>query len=256
MGIRFNPELNRRLIKSVTNYNRRVTRANKLGGIRKDELPEKVRIRDLKRNYTNRKELINELENLESFRRKDVRKDALEAVSKYDLALIKNNRNETLKFLKNREKILQKRVKNGYPFEKTDLETVRHNIDVMNLNPETASQDELEAMERQVNNYRVFKRKQGAGYRGFMSEVDFVMRNVGIGAKERKEFFDKFSKLTPEELYYIYETNGLIDAIYGLADSPSVGNTKLNTTQVQAEQLIDELIKQADSLIKEAKAQS
>lgn len=243
MAINYDSALNARMSRIVRNYNRRVEGTN----------APKVSVAKLRKNYYRRADLNRELKNLEAFTKKTAFKDPTAKVSDYDKELIKANRDATIKFLEEKLNYLHKRHNTGFPAEKADFENIQLNIDMLKKDIRTASQVELGAMIAQVNEYRKSFAEQGAGYRGFLSEVEFVMGNVGIPREQRDAFFEKMKQLNPHEFLEMYENSDLIGRIYDLADSPTVGGVKLNTTVEDAKEKIETLLEEIDILIADVK---
>ena len=243
MAINYDDALNARMSRIVRNYNRRAegTKAPK------------VSVARLRKDYYRRADLNRELRNLEAFTKKKAFKDATAKVSAYDIELIKTNRKETIKFLQEQQKFLKARKKKGYPLEEAEIKNLALNERLLSQDIESASQDDLKAMLGSVHDYRVSFAERGAGYRGFLSEVEWVMGQVGIPQEDQEEFFEKMKQLNPQELYEIYEDSELVKRIYSLADSPSYGNIKLNTDDKDAKEKIEELMKTIDKLIAKVK---
>ena len=90
-----------------------------------------------------------------------------------------------------------------------------------------------------VYEYTDVHRRDKRAYRGFLSEVEFVMRNAQIPEAEITKFMNNFKVLSPREFIYLFNTSDLISRIFELADSPSTGGIKLNTTEADAKILLD-----------------
>lgn len=253
MAIRLTPEYKKNMYKIVRNYNRRVKRANTEGKIRKDRLPEKASIYALTHNYSSRDELDKELANLQSFSRQSVRQKYNTTLSEYDVDLIKRNKKDAREFFENRRDMLEKNLNPVSLSDEATLARYEAYVDILGKDLDSLDDQDAKLMERAVANYRMAHAKQGAGYRGFMAEVEWVMDNVGIDPEVKDEFFKKLRKLSPDEFYQIYMENDLITAVYRLADSPSVSEMKLNTTEEDARGIIDALIENVDVMIANAK---
>ena len=243
MAINYDDALNARMSRIVRNYNRRVVGTK----------TPKVSVARLRKDYHNRAQLNRELRNLEAFTKKSAFKDATAKVSEYDKQLIRTNRDATIKYLEEKLDFMTRHRKSGYPIEKADFDNVKLNIDLLKKDIASASQVELEAMVGGVNEYRKSFAEQGAGYRGFLTEIQFVMGNVGIPQDQQDEFFEKLKQLNPHEFFEMYQNSDLIGRVYDLADSPTVGGIKLNTTVEDAKEKIQTLMEEIDGLIAEVK---
>ena len=255
MAIRFTPEYNARINKIVKNYNQKVNRANRIGKINRDKLPENVSARQLKKSYTRRKDLERELKNLELFSRKSVR-NRLDNVSEYDIKLIKSNKQAAIKYYENLADLIAKKAVSGYPLEKRRYNEIQDNLELLKSDISSASVADLKSIERSIDKYRRSFERQATGYRGFLSEIEAIMDRVGVDSTSKKEFFDKLSQLNQEEFYELYESTDIIRSVYELADSPKYtgGKLVLHDTEKNAKRLIDDLMNDIDYLINKVKS--
>lgn len=256
MAIKFTPKYNERIKKVVSNYNRRVRQANKEGKIRKDKLPQLASVYDLKHNYTSKEMLDKELANLEAFTRESTRTRYNTALNQYEKYLVTHNRKDALEFFEHKLDMLQQ---NFNPISLKDEDNAILYQEYIKVLKNEGNIDDIpdatsQLMERAINQYRVFYNRQGAGYRGFMSEVEWIMDNLQIPKSEQTKFFNKLRQLTPDEFYDVYMENDLIEAIYMIAESDPETGGKLNTTQKHAQELIDSLMDEVDTMVAEAKA--
>ena len=256
MAIRFTPEYNKYIRKTVNEYNRKVQRANTQGKINKANLPDLISVKDLKRSYQHRADLDRELENLRMFSRKSVRQKKAGEVSQYQVNLINANREKTIKFFEHKADIIRKKATSGYPLQKDRLNAIERNLEILRKGTEGATERELKTMSAYIDKYRSSFERQATGYRGFLSEVDLIMGNVGIDQAKQDELFKKLSKLDEEEFMDLYEKEDIIGRIYELADSPKYtgGELKLKGNEDDARRLIDSLIENIDVMIAEVKA--
>lgn len=256
MAIRFTPEYNEYINKVVQNYNKRVTRANTIGKIKKASLPDKVSVKKLKKTYATRKDLDRELKNLAMFRRKDARKVAGDSVNNYDVELINQNRKAAIKYFEKQAGYMRMKIGKNMPLSAGDLRAVELNIDLLRKGTKGASNADIMAMKAYVEKYRQSFERQATGYRGFLSEVDAVMTRVGVSKADRDSFFNKFTELDSEQFMDLYQRNDLINKIYQLADSPKYtgGKLVLHNTEEEARNLVETLMEEADILVAETKA--
>lgn len=251
MTIRFSKDYNQNLRREVSNFNRRRDTAVKAGF---KNVPDKAYVSELKRRYDKREDLNRELKRLREFNRNSLREVELSGGVKavrWNIDYIKNNLEQAKKYYEREEAILADRV-GRFPSERGDLDIVIRNKEILNRNIMEISQDEFDDLKGSIDTFIRSRNKWGAGYRGFMAEVDDVMTKVNIPKEDRDAFFAKFNKLSHEEFFYMYEENDLIKRIYALIDSPKHKN-ELNTGVKDAKKYIKDLMEQADTLIEEAK---
>ena len=255
MAIRFTPEYNARSNRIVKNFNQKVNRANRIGKIPRKNLPANVSLRQLKKSYTNRKDLERELKNLELFNRKSVRQQYSKYATGYDIDLIKANKENAAQYFQWRSDLLAKKAVSGYPLSASRWKEYQANAAILRKDLSTASQSELDSMSALVSDYRQSFERRATGYRGFLSQVDILMEETGFDKQQRDLFFKKFSKLTEDEFLDLYESNDLIKRIYDFADSPKLtgGVLKLNASKKEIKEKLNTLLEEQDYLIESVK---
>lgn len=257
MGIRFTPKYNEEIRRVVHNFNQNRNRALK-SGYPKSKLPTSIKVSELKARHSNRASLNKELKKLEKFNQKNYLKtvttDKGVKINKWNYDYLKYNRDEAIKYFEGRRKHLQSKIKHGYPGESLTLDNVKVKLKLLRSDLQKMTDKEVGAYNATIQEYLNYPAKRAAGYRGFLTEVDFVMQNVQIPKKQRDEFFKKFTVLDADQFHYLYENSDLIERIYDLIDSPSHGGDrmKMNTTEEDAADLINTLFEDIDQLILEA----
>lgn len=264
MAIRYTPEFNKRISRIVRRYNTALKKAHDIDKIRKDRLPDPVSVKSLKSSYTKRRDLERELRTLEKFSRQSVKNEQRGGISNYEYESIKKNRQVTIKYFENTVRVLRSKALNNYPSELNRVKTIERNLDILRKGASRATDDELKTMKAYVDKYRKSFTLQASGYRGFMSEIEMIIDYLNLSASEdekitdeqKEAFFKKFSALTPEEFYEIYEEKDLVERVYMLADSPKYtgGELKLYGSSEYARDLINTLMEEADLLIAEVKS--
>lgn len=217
-------------------------------------LPDTISTRELKRRFDKRSDLDRELEIIRGFRRSNLKDTELlggAKAIKWDVEHIKNNLNQAKRFYENEEKILSERV-GRFPSERDRLNTIMANKAALELNLDNLTQEQFDDVKGAINTFTRSRNKWGAGYRGFMSEVEEVMARTGVPNEQRNEFFKKFQKLNQEEFHYLYESSDLIKRIYALIDSPKTEND-MNASPKDARGYVDDLMDEIDLMIDEAK---
>lgn len=254
MGIRFTPELNKRITRIVKNYNEKVRRAKRFGKINKSELPETVSIKSLKKSYSNRRDLERELRNLELFSRKGVR-TKIGNINAYEAKVFEENRVKAIHYFEKQLEYAKSKVKNNFPGEMNHVRTLEANLNLLKTGLKGLDPSDYKSAVGYVNKYRQSFERQSSGYRGFLSEVDLIMQRLEIDKDTRDKFFEKFSVLNEEEFFEVYNKNELINKIYMLADSPKYtgGKIVLHETEREARRVIESLMENIDLYIFEVK---
>ena len=130
-----------------------------------------------------------------------------------------------------------------------NLEEKRKDLE-LDINTLTPSQ--FKSFERYTTAMLDENRSKINAYRGFLSVVEQTMKLTGIPRETRNKFFDKMSNLTPAEFVKMYRDSGLVGRVYELIVSPKEGPAFVNTSDEDAELLINELIENFDNIKEEA----
>lgn len=256
MSIRYDKKLNKQINRVVHNFNQNRNRAIKRG---LKNAPPLVRVSDLKARYTSRSELGKELRRLSNFKG-----DALKSIEtqggataiKWELEHLKAITKEAKKFY-DREILSERRYLAKFPNTRDIGKEERLNAllskrEFLDLELAQLNQQAYKTYRATVYEYTDVHRRDQRAYRGFLSEVEFVMKNLQMPDEEITKFMNNFKVLSPREFIYLFNTSDLISRVYELADSPSTGGIKLNTTEADARVLLDTLIEEQDMLIKQA----
>lgn len=256
MAIRYDKNYNREINRIVHNFNQKRNRAIKRGFT---NVPDNVLVSELKSRYQTRTDLNRELEYLKTFshdRDKLLRKVETEGgvkAVKWQLVYLKNNLKNTKQYLEREYERVEKRV-GQYPGERMYLDTIKAKMENLEVNLSEMNQHQFKSALSTVNEFAKSERVKKTQYRGFLVEVELVMDRLGIPNESKNKFFNKFKSLTPSQFLYAYDNNPIIARIYELyfkkdADS----DWQFNTTTDDASELVDILMEEADSIVKDAK---
>lgn len=253
MAIRFDAGYNANIRKIVANYNQRRKRMER-AGIK--NIPEPALVSELKGRYTVKSDLNRELERLKNFGRSDVLETietsgGVKAV-KWKVQYLKNNvKNARNYFEREYERVSKRTAK--FPGERQYLDNIKAKINLLDRNINFMDQADFRSAVSSVNEFAMSPTMRKAQYRGFLSEVDWVMEKLGRDDEERTKFFNKFHKLTPSQFLYMYDNNDIIAKIYRLYHKDyGEEEARLTDSTTNADELIDELMEQANVMIKDA----
>lgn len=254
MAIRFTPEYNSRISRIVKNYNARIRFAHRMG-TPLSQLPKPTSVRNLKKSYSSKTELDRELKNLELFSRKSSRvaevKSETNFLTKYNLDLIQPNRRAAINYYQKMVDVLEPKIKKGYYAETERLDRYNYFLKLLKTPISKLDYYDLKNLSASIENYRVSHERRSAGYRGFLTELDFVFGQTGVPKEKQDEFFKKLSVLDENEFAELYENNDIIERVYDMADSPEYGEMKLNMTIDDATERIETLLETIDVMIAE-----
>ena len=251
MAKKYSPEVNALLRKEVRNFNKRVIRAEKRGF---RNLPQLEKVSELKSRYKTQNDLVREINRLKNFRRGDIltrieNQGGAKAL-KWEMDYIKSNAKDAKAYFEREYERVSKRTAR-FPGERTYLDTIKSKLNLLDRNIDYLSQSQFRSFKSAVNEFYNAPANREVQYRGFLSEVEWVMEKVGIEQEQRDKFFKKFSNLTPSQFLYAYDNNDIIDKVYKLyvkqgENEPYISDLK------NAKAQIEELMKEADDIVKEA----
>lgn len=256
MAIRYDSNYNAKINRVVKNFNQKRNRAIKRGF---KNVPAPIKVSDLKARYTSRRELNKQLTQLTRFSRggdavlRQVENEGGATAIKWELDYLKANVKAARKFFADEYRTVAAKV-GDFPGERMRLDAIAKKLSTLDLDLAYMSQSQFSSYRAAINEYINKPKSYAAGYRGFLAEVEGVMRLVGIPEGDIDKFFEKFKVLTPEQFHQLYENSDLIGRVYELADSPIYeGGLKLTTGKDEAKVLIDTLMEETDDLVDMAK---
>ena len=255
MAIRFDPNLNKEIIKTVRNFNAKVT-YNKYKTRGKGMLPEKISVKDIKEKYSDksRKELLKQLKLYQSFSNRDALKRSKESrLSEWEKEYFKVNLEKTKEFYDQEIEDLSRIVgdKPEYYLKQhhrlNDLKSKRVSL-VNNL--DLLSEGDIKKL-RNVYSYAersdVIKEK---GFKLYLDQVDRLLTIRNVPKRERDILLNKFNVLSENQFTEMARKEDLIDRMYDLVYSPEGrGTYELTVNDAEADALIQDLWNNADNII-------
>ena len=132
------------------------------------------------------------------------------------------------------------------------VDTIKSKINLLNQNTKDLTQSQFRSTLSAVSEYFNAPANRAAQYRGFLSEVEWVMEKLDIPEEKRDAFFNKFSTLTPSQFLYAYDNNDILDRVYNIytrqgEDEPYIADKN------DAKIYINRLLKEADEIVEDAK---
>lgn len=257
MAIYYNKNYNAKISRVVRNFNQNRNRAIKRGF---KNVPPPIRVSDLKARYTTRRDLEQQLKILSKFK-VGKKGDLLTKVEnqggaraiEWEFEYLKSNAKNAEKYFLRKYKQIASQV-NDMPGERMMLDTIAAKIKNLELDVAYMSQSEFNSYRSAIKEFLNRPKRYSASYRGFLSQVENVMRYLNIPDRDIDRVFEKLGELTPEQFHRMYENSPLISRIYGLANSPEKeGTLKLNTTDENAKELLDSFVGDIDKLVEFAK---
>lgn len=255
MAIRYTSELNNEMRRSVKNFNAKVTYMENKNY---RNIPERTSVRELKARYSKRSDLIREINRLNSFKKTDLVKrietDGGNKAIKWQLDFIKANTENAKEYFQNEYKRVSKRL-GKFPGERTYLDTISAKIELLERDINYMNQSDFRSTYNIVNEFAMSPTRRKAQYRGYLSEVEWLMNKLGYEDEKIEKLFNKFTTLTPSQFLYAYDNNDIIAKIYRLyhKDYGDAEGHLTTRTEEQARDLVDEFFAQVDDIVKDAK---
>lgn len=253
MRVKLSQDLNAELRNTVRNFNKKVIRAEKRGF---RNLPSLVKVSEIKSRYETQSDIAREISRLKNFKRGDILSKVENAggakAIKWQFDYVKSNLNDAKAYFEKEYERVSKRV-GRFPGERLYLDAISSKLNLLEQNITYMSQSQFRSALSAVNEFYNAPIDRENQYRGFLSEVEWVMEKTGIPQEQRDKFFRKFSKLTPTQFLYAYDNNDIIDRVYKLYVKQGEDEPFLNDPD-NAKDHLDELMREADDIIKDAKA--
>lgn len=252
MAIRFTPSYNAEIRRVVNSFNKKRTRAIKKGY---RDLPPPLTVADLKARYDNRSDLDRDLKLIQKFNSDEAlleveNSGGAKAIA-WEVMYLKNNIKKAKEFYDRElyearnEKVEGLVTKNEY------VNNIKAKRDILDLELAQLNQSDYRTYRATINEYLRASSRTAAGYRGWLKEVETIMRNMGYDNKTINKFFEGFEKLTPRQFLKLYRNNSLVSRIYELY-IPTVDHSfKLSAPEEEAKDLIDTFMEEKDQMIKD-----
>lgn len=250
MAIHYDKAYNAKIAKAVKNFNEKRNRAIKRGF---KDVPSPVRVSDLKARYTSRRELNKQLDILRQF--SSAKKDLLKRIenqggaksTEWNWNYLQSNVKDAIEYYKREYETIAKRV-GDFPGERMLLDNIADKIKTLQLDSAYMTQSQFDSYKATISYYLKMPQRMRSGYRGFLQEVELVMKRVGYDEKQVSSVFDRLKVLQPYQFHQLYEESDLIRRIYDLAESPKHGDQdiKLTTDEENAKEILDTFLEELD----------
>lgn len=255
MAISYDDAYNKEIARVVRNFNRKRDRAIKKG---KRLVPPRVTVSDLKLRYETRKSLNRELRLLEKFGKRDALTEVenlggAKAI-KWEVEYLRSNLKYAKKFF-DREIRKASQIDSSMAVTRKEyLDNLRAKRSILDLEMAELNPADFRTFERTMDDYFYANQRNVQDYRNFLKEVEVIMRHMGYDNKTINKFFEGFDSLTPEQFIMMYRENNIISRVYELYIPSRDGGFKLSTSEEDAKDLIDTLMKEKDQMIERAKS--
>lgn len=259
MAIKYDADLNNEIRRIVKNFNQKRNRALKRGF---SYLPNKAFVSEIKTSFDNRTDLKRYLKELEKFNKlKDYALETVETLaggrtSRYNLMYIKDNLKDTKAFFDRQiAEANELFASDPYSIARREylfnLEQKRRYLDINIMNLDQSGIKTFQKYTSQALNYN---KSNITAYKGFLSGVEQVMKNLGYSEKEISKLYENMGNITPAQFIKMYRKSDLIAKIYDIIPSPEHGKKVINTSDEEARDLIDNFMKEFTKEMRESTA--
>lgn len=259
MAIKYDADLNNEIRRIVKNFNQKRNRALKRGF---SYLPNKAFVSEIKTSFDNRTDLRRYLKELEKFNKlKDYALETVETLaggrtSRYNLMYIKDNLKDTKAFFDRQiAEANELFASDPYSIARREylfnLEQKRRYLDINIMNLDQSGIRTFQKYTAQALNYN---KSNITAYKGFLSGVEIIMRQLGYDDKIISNFYEKMANITPAQFIKMYRKFDVIDRLYDMIESPKSGKAKINTTDEDATQMINNFMSDFEKMMRESTA--
>lgn len=252
MAIRFTPSYNAEIRRVVKSFNQKRNRAIKKGY---RNLPPPLTVADLKARYDNRSDLDQDLKLIQKFNTDEAlleveNSGGAKAIA-WEVMYLKNNIEKAKEFYDRQLYEARHEKTEGLVTQAEYVNNLKAKRDFLDLELAQLNQSDYRTYRATVNEYLEASRRNASSYRGWLKEVETIMRNLGYDNKTINKFFEGFDKLSPRQFVKLYRSNSLISRIYELYIPTNDGSFKLSAPEEEAKDLIDTFMEQKDQMIKD-----
>lgn len=255
MAIRYTKDYNAEIRRVVHNFNQKRNRAIKRG-IR--NLPPQMTVSELKSRYETRKDLNRELSLLRKF---NSRSDALKEIEtsggakaiKWEYDYLKAN----IKYAKEYfDREIEHAIHLDTPLLVSQADYVlnlKSKRDYLDLELAELTPSQYRTYRKTINEFLYANERKESSYRNWLTEVEYIMRQIGYDDDFIDDFFEGFDQLTPEQFLNMYRQSNLISRVYELYLPTKSGDFQLSTTEKDAKEIIETLKSKKGEIIRKAK---
>lgn len=265
MAIRYDKKTNREINRVIRNFNNKVSRLTKLES--DYILPQKITSKELKSGVYTRRELNRKLNELKRFSKKGAEETVITpggyAISRYELENLKKETSRVkadltrqLKKLRESEPTVYGK-KQGFTFAQMG-DSLYLNIQAkrnyLNKNLLNISKENIESYKTMVSKLGRSKELLNIIFQDNMDEMIATLAyRTGIDKEKADLLKEKFSQLTPENFYKLFQNEKSIKSIIEQYDivTGRIGKVDPDIIKEDANDLYDNLINNIDDIIKD-----
>lgn len=252
MSIRYTKSYNREIQRIVKNFNEKRKRAIKRGF---SYVPDKVYVSDLKKRYESRALLNKELRLLKNFNTKRDAALAIEEtmgggkINAWEFDYLKKNKEAAKRYFRRELEEAQIDESPTSVVQAEYINNLRAKINYLEMDVNLMNQTQLNTYRKTVEEYLDVGKRDISAYRGFMAEVEKIMKQMNYSDDQIAKFFQGFNELSPRQFVKLYRENSLIARIYELYLPSGKDGFRLSTSDEDARNLFDTLQEQKAGLI-------
>ena len=255
MSIRFDENLNNRILRDVKNFNAKI-RYNKTKTRGKGMLPRLLSTKEIKAKYSDktRAELEKQLTLYESFgKRSALDKAEGSRLSKWEKDYFEQNKAKTQEFFQQEITDLERIIKGKpemYARQNERLINLKRKQAKLNKDIFGLTEEEIKSLRNIFSYAERSEEVKQKGFRLYLSQLTRTMEALGYSKQDIETLLQKFDTLSENEFFEMMQNEDIIDAVYDLIDSPKGrGKYELMTDERRAMSIVTDIQNQADALI-------
>lgn len=244
MAIKYDPELNALLNRTVKNFNKKVRELTRKGHA---SVPEPVSVVEMKKLYLKREDLKRRIGQLQQFTKRGA-EDIVEGTSgnkmtAWEVDVLLQNKRRT-KAAITREINYERTKDSKMPLDTAEfikhLEARRNFLD---FDIEALQASEIEKAEREIAKVEYKSSREEAAYQNYIEMVRDAARFAEIDEEQWEKIENTLKKLSPRDLYKGYRNEAIVSHMYIIAGSPKNkdGTTSWYATKEEMEANLENL---------------
>lgn len=263
MAVKFDEELNRRLLRVAKNFNQKV-KYNKTKTRGRGILPDLLDVKEFKARYSDKSkdEIKKQLILYENFSKQNALDMAIPTsrLSRWERDYFLANMEKTKKFYDEEIADLRRLVENKGEYYIKFHERLNNLItkrELLDDDFNTLSDGDIKSLRRAFSYAERSEYVKNRAIRHYFNQLERVMTLLGYSKREIDSVLDKFSVLSENEFIEMERNEDLIDIIYRIIDSPKGrGQYQIMAEELYARNVVESIIENVDSLIAKYKKSS
>ena len=214
MAIRYDPVFQKEIERVVKNFNAKITRLENKGN---ELLPEREYVRELKNQYTSRRELKRKLNQLRKFSEQGI-EDIVKTsegtkISKYDIAILKQEKARAIRRTKREIERLEPKMGKYHVLKRSPLDLEKSRLKLLQKPVQNLNAQQLRALRKNIIRVMDYDRKSEQFQSNFFKIIYDEAGFSGVPEYILDNISSSFAKLTSKQLTQLVKDDPSIKAI-------------------------------------------